>query len=387
MWDEASESTASTLTHKKGMTAVTSARFGEIVDRYSNPYLPDTAAARLNRLLRNPSLSSDLVQNAIIDAICDVMRLHPERELNDRYIAGIAKGIHLERIFQRELHIPATLLRAGDAYERLRGQMLAEGRRVTASMEEDIWDKAVCAINDRQLKEHASGQRRSLRLLPLHDGRSPVTGLPMPSGGLRSWQSALRNITAGSVPLSEGTDRFMTDSGVWDDPEYFTQTEDFVPTMDWLRDHGVTPRMVATMSDEQILDAGFDPDSFRALASSIAPPRLDKTDVLAAVLKDRDLAVSLAGRYPDMGADAILAKAGMALRMARTGTAFEKRLLMESESSPQRVWDEECARLNGCSRPRGSTPGPAGLRDYLLAARCMSHDLSVRLEENGAKEA
>lgn len=37
--------------------------------------------------------------------------------------------------------------------------------------------------------------------------------------------------------------------------------------------------------------------------------------------------------------------------------------------------------------PRGSTPGPAGLRDYLLAARCMSHDLSVQLEENGAKEA
>lgn len=98
------------------------------------------------------------MQNAIIDAICDVMRLHPEPELTERYIAGIAKGIHLERIFQRELHIPATLLRAGDAYERLRGQMLAEGRRVTASMEEDIWDKAVCAINDRQLKEHSSGR-------------------------------------------------------------------------------------------------------------------------------------------------------------------------------------------------------------------------------------
>lgn len=369
------------------MNSVTSRRFGEIVDQYSNPCRPGTAAAKLNKLLRNPSLSSDLVQNAIIDAICDVMRLHPERELTERYIAGIAKGIHLERIFQRELHIPATLLRAGDAYERLRGEMLAEGRRVTASMEKDIWDKAVCAINDRQLKEHASGQRRSLRLLPLHDGSSPVTGLPMPSGGLRTWQSALRNITAGSVPLSEGADRFMTDSGVWDDPEYFTQTEDFVPTRDWLRDHGVTPRMVAAMSDEQILDAGFDPDSLRTAADSIAPPRPDKTDVLAAVLKDRDLAVSLAGRYPDMGADAILAKAGMALRMARTGTAFEKRLLTEPESSPQQVWDEECARLNGCSRPRGSTPGPAGLRDYLLTARSMSHELAVSIEENGAKEA
>lgn len=369
------------------MNSVTSIRFGEIVDRYSNPCRPGTAAAKLNKLLRNPGLSSDLVQNAIIDAICDVMRLHPERELTERYIAGIAKGIHLERIFQRELHIPATLLRAGDAYERLRGEMLAEGRRVTASMEEDIWDKAVCVINDRQLKEHASGQRRSLRLLPLHDGSSPVTGLPMPSGGLRAWQSALRNIAAGSVPLSEGADRFMTDSGVWDDPEYFTQANDFVPTQDWLRDHDVSAQMVAAMSDEQILDAGFDPDLLRVAAGSIAPPRPDKTDVLAAVLKDRGLAVSLARRYPDMGADAILAKAGMALRMARTGTALEKRLLMEPESSPQRVWDEECARLNGCSRPRGSTPGPAGLRDYLLAARCMSHALSVGLEENGDTEA
>lgn len=89
----------------------------------------------------------------------------------------------------------------------------------------------------------------------------------MPSGGLRAWQSALRNITAGSVPLSEGEDRFMTDSGVWDDPEYFTQTEDFVPTRDWLQDHGVTARMVAAMSDEQILDAGFDPDSLRMAAA------------------------------------------------------------------------------------------------------------------------
>lgn len=209
----------------------------------------------------------------------------------------------------------------------------------------------------------------------------------MPSGGLRDWQNALRNITSGSVPQSEGADRFITDSGVWDEPEYFMQAGDFVPSLDWLRDHGVTARMVAAVSDEQILDAGFDPDSLRAAAASIAPPRLDKTDDLAAVLKDRDLAVSLAGRYPDMAADAILAKAGMALRMARTGTAFEKRLLTESESSPQQVWDDECARLNDCSRPRGSTPGPAGLRDYLLTARSMSHELAVSIEENGAKEA
>lgn len=224
--------------------------------------------------------------------------------------------------------------------------MLAEGRRVTASMEEDIWNKAVCDINDRQLKEHASGRRRSFRLLPLHDGSSPVTGLPMPSGGLRAWQSVLRNITAGSVQPSEMADQFMTDSGVWDNPEYFTQIEGFIPTQDWLRGHGVSTQMVAAISNEQILDAGFDPDSLRVAAASITLTRPDKTDVLAAVLKDRDLAVSLAGRYPDMGADAILAKTGMALRMARTGTAFEKRLLMETESSPQQVWDEECARLN-----------------------------------------
>lgn len=61
--------------HKKGIIVVSSARCGEIDGRDSNPYIPGTAAARLNRLLRNPSLSSNLVQNAIIDAICDVMRL------------------------------------------------------------------------------------------------------------------------------------------------------------------------------------------------------------------------------------------------------------------------------------------------------------------------
>lgn len=61
---------ASAQTHKKGMNSVTSTRFGEIVDQYSNPFRPGTAAAKLNKLLRSPSLSSDLVQNAIIDTIC-----------------------------------------------------------------------------------------------------------------------------------------------------------------------------------------------------------------------------------------------------------------------------------------------------------------------------
>lgn len=60
-WEMASKHTASLLTHKRGMTVVSSARFEEIVDRCSNPHISGTAAARLNKLLRNPSLRSDLV--------------------------------------------------------------------------------------------------------------------------------------------------------------------------------------------------------------------------------------------------------------------------------------------------------------------------------------
>lgn len=254
---------ASLLTHKKGMTAVTSARFGEIVDRYSNPYLPGTAAARLNKLLRNPSLSSDLVQNAIIDAICDVMRLHPERDMSERYIAGIAKGIHLERIFQRELHIPATLLREGDAYERLRGELLTEGTRATLAMEDEIWDRAVTVINDRQLKSLNAGERRSIRILPLHDGRSPVTGAPMPSGGLREWKAALQQASA-SISTSGETMEWMAGRrSEWDEPEYFAAADGFEPDQQWLDDHEITAQMLQDMDDEAIVKAGFDPGVLR----------------------------------------------------------------------------------------------------------------------------
>lgn len=254
---------ASLLTHKKGMTAVTSARFGEIVDRYSNPYLRGTAAARLNKLLRNPSLSSDLVQNAIIDAICDVMRLHPERAMSERYIAGIAKSIHLERIFQRELHVPATLLRAGDAYERLKGEMLTEGKRITLAMEGEIWDRAVSAINNQQLESLNAGERRSIRILPLHDGRSPVTGDPMPSGGLREWKAALQQASA-SVSTSGETMEWMAGRrSEWDEPEYFAGADKFEPDQQWLDDHEITAQMLQDMDDEAIAEAGFDPEALR----------------------------------------------------------------------------------------------------------------------------
>lgn len=257
---------ASLLTHKKGMTVVSSARFGEIVDRYSNPYIPGTAAARLNKLLRNPSLSSDLVQNAIIDVICDVMRLHPERTMTERYIAGIAKSSHLERIFQRELHIPATLLRAGDAYERMKGEMLTEGKSVTAGMEGAIWDKAVTVINDLQMEGLKNGKRRSMRILSLHDGRSPVTGAPMPSGGLREWKAALRQLSASALSASEAIDRAVGRRNEWDEPEYFTQTEAFMPDRQWLDEHRITEQMLSDLDDDMIWQAGFDSEALRALS-------------------------------------------------------------------------------------------------------------------------
>lgn len=81
------------------MNSVTSIRFGEIVDQYSNPSRTGTAAAKLNKLLRNPSLSSDLVQNAIIDAICDVMRLHPDRELTERSILRGSQKVSIWSVF------------------------------------------------------------------------------------------------------------------------------------------------------------------------------------------------------------------------------------------------------------------------------------------------
>lgn len=260
------------------MTAVTSARFGEIVDRYSNPYLPDTAAARINRLLRNPSLSSDLVQNAIIDAICDVMRLHPDRVLTERYIAGIAKSIHLERIFQRELHIPATLLRAGDAYERLKGEMLAEGKTITSKMQDDVWDRAATMINDRQLEELASGMRRAVRILPLHDGRSPITGSPMPAGGLRRWQSALQQVSSSGLSAEANVDWAHDRSREWSEPEYFMVTDQFEPDADWLDDHQITEQMLWNLNDDEIEKAGFDPEELRDIARQSPNECEDNTD-------------------------------------------------------------------------------------------------------------
>lgn len=103
--------------------------------------------------------------------------------MTERHVEGIANRILLERIFQRELHIPATLLRAGDAYKRLKGEILTEGKSVTAGMEGKIWDRAVTENNDLQIEDLKNEKLQSMRRLPLHEERSPVTGAPMLSRG------------------------------------------------------------------------------------------------------------------------------------------------------------------------------------------------------------
>ncbi|OZG49870.1 hypothetical protein [Bombiscardovia coagulans] len=351
------------------MKTITSAEFERVIQKYSDPSYEYSAAYKLNTFICNPSRSEDLVHEAIINAICDVMRLHPERTLTLKYTVHIARNIKLEHIFQREFHVPITLLRAGYAFERHKAEIRSLGHVVTDDTEAEIWDEAVKTINNKQRIDYKEGKRKTTRYLPLHNGIYE-SGIHSTCGGLKAWKETKAALSGKSLKYLNRKEREIMDryTGSYKNanPEVACLTE-FKPNMQWLYEHDVTYKqaqaMLKRIIDGEIIQPGVDPQELKTLFASVRPkPNLRQSIEL--VVLDHQVADYLVAKHPNLRADAILNREGMTLRNARTGLAYEQKLFQYPGVESQSVWDQECQRLNLKTRPRGAQVGSKGYQKY-----------------------
>lgn len=360
--------------------SISSARMVELIDRKIG-----RKVKRLDGMLHDPAHAHDLVFDAVIDAIRDAVRRHPETTVTEPFVAKISSSIKLERVFTQHLGMPASLKRAGELYEKHKGELRAAGVRVPGDMSDaECWDEAVLDNVGRQESDHAAGARRSIRYLPLHDGASSSPSHPslLSCGGLAEWNRLVHGRDHADYE-GEIDEQFMLADRHAPDPQDL-----FEPDAAWLAEHGVTPGMADRLSDDQIRAAGVDPAWFRSQYDHPSHSG-SVTDTLTLVLQSGRAACRLAGMLEGSvwkSAEAILTHMGLGIRLAATGLAFEQGMRDHPQTDRQAMWDHACARMAARARDVGAMPGRMGFERYLRASATLCELLESGLDETSIRE-
>lgn len=387
--------------HGRDDVPATAEQVDRLLRRYSDPYRTGTPAAKLTALLHDPELCRELVyayvQEELIWATRPVGRTGRPRTpqvLSYALVHHICSHPSVETILQRHAGFPATLMRAGCRYYRLRSR-LAAADALDGLTDADVWNMAADEEVARQLEQLRTGRRREPRWPPYADGSSanpdcqtPATRRMLGCGGLDEWNRRIDELEHGgavrTVPMlpermtDEDYCRALSDIGP--DMTAPSSTEagalgaTFVPDAAWLRSHGITAAMIETLPADRrrmLEEAGVDPDALIREAhrteqdmtdepEAANPWAADETrlDTMTARLEPitgrmlaRRLALSYEGR--SWQPDSILSAAGMPVRLARTLLAFGPALADVDTAA----WDRVCDRLNSLRRPPAAGRG------------------------------
>lgn len=318
----------------------------DILERYANPAYGSRPAGRLNAVLHDPPRSRDLVVNWIFTQTkLAIMR---GDVITPKLFLLICKRVSIEALLHDSLGLPASLHRAGCLFENARGRWEQEhGRAPSRHLWARIWDTAVRRRMADMVRRRAAGEVKTIRWLPLADGRcsNPDNPYPMSCGGLDAWMSVIHR------PRERELDAMPVQPA---DPR--RTVEPFVPTMEWAARHHIDPSLIRGMDARELEDMNVD-----ASALEPTPAPTGRFAALDLVVQDRDVAAILDGE--EGCAVDILARHGMCERCARTGIVYE-RLLRDNPASGRRAaWERACRMLEAC-RP-GSAARGDGLDEYL----------------------
>lgn len=377
-------------------TPVGEFEFDRIVTRWSNPKIAGTPAWRLNGMIHQPDIASELVRTAIITKTVEALR-DPSKTLTRRYAHYLCSRVSIEKILNDQYGMAPTLVRQASKYETLRLKLRGgDGRGHRELSDEDIWDMAARQEADRQMAAFARGERKWMRWPPLHDGMStnPDAHRRLKCGGLDQW----RELTQAAA-LDGNRPHYNIDDGLQIGDMRVDVADEALGLVDgsggidrqWLADHHITSSMINELGDDRLLAMGLDPQELRAAAASLdasdatvacpvdasAPRRLEDLPLppldakhrraaerMDDVVDDPVLCLWLVAGYHGhaLQPDAVLSHYGFPVRLARTGLRA-KRLPMDDKTVVD-VWSEACGQLNALARPRGATPGPAGYMEF-----------------------
>lgn len=331
-----------TVTQENPDAPLTSTVLGHIIDHCSNPRIMGTPANRINRWLCDPVASQEAAIHAITVALTDQQKRQEKKGdvLTVRLAWSIARRMGLERVFT-SLGIPASLQRAGRAFERRKARLTAErdGQRPPRSEWPQIWDDAVMETISRGMERYRNGEvKNPPRWLPLHDGRTTSPhgmGLILSCGGLDAWENALTRLrhSADSHRSCADWDTVASVRGTTD-----TQTTDLGPA--WLAEHGITLADAARLDDRTLEEAGIDPAAWRTMVTRATDAFRD----LDQALGDETAAQRLVGRHPDMDAMHILTAEHVDRRTAATMILVGRWRLTEPDVDPRLMIRPELLR-------------------------------------------
>ena len=248
--------------------------FDRIVTRWSNPKIAGTPAWRLNGMIHQPNVASDLVRTAITTKTVEALR-DPSKTLTRRYAHYLCSRVSIEKILNDQYGMAPTLVRQASKYETLRLKLRGgDGRGHRELTDEDIWDIAAREEADRQMAAYARGERKWMRWPPLHDGMStnPAAHRRLKCGGLDQW----RELTQAAA-LDGNRPHYNIDDGLQIGDMRVDVADEALGLVDgsggidrqWLADHHITSSMINELGDDRLLAMGLDPQELRAAAAAL----------------------------------------------------------------------------------------------------------------------
>lgn len=338
----------------------------KLVKAFSNPFNISTPAHKINGLLHDPIRAQELTRDMMMEQL--VKAEQRGRVLTVALVKTICRRVSKETIITRACGIPATLIRQGCRYEKLRLELRGGDDLGHPELsDEDIWDRAAHNEAQRQAAALAAGTITTVRWPPLHDGTSTRPHNPhgekLACGGLAEWREAIANACALHVQY-EWDDRVDTDERSRMSAEQEWEQATWTPDATWLADHGITADMIRAIPEQRLRDAGVDPTALAMMAGCSMPSR--RVDTVNRVVQDRMVAERMVAAYRgrSSSSDAILTSYGLPVRVARTMLAYASMLaehdVEDGSVEAQALWDETCDRLNRGKRRRGCMPGRAG---------------------------
>lgn len=265
--------------------AISTHDYERIVRRAADPHRPNSKANRLDKLLRNPPRSEELVIEWIEEQACKC--LAKGLTITPALLTSICNRISLEVLIHKGLDVPIRLVRAASRYGTLRARIEQETGHVDPRMEPLIWNRAIDRYMREQQAKLEEGSIKTITTLPYADGTSPVTGKPLAGGGLHGWRQAIGERSADRM-LSCDSDQDWLNASHEHDPD-----GTFRPDAQWMQEHGITRQMAMRLTDGELEAMGIDPRAWHD-----ADPRGRDEKTLAMLLGIDPLAAILHHRHP-----------------------------------------------------------------------------------------
>lgn len=252
--------------------AISAEEWHTILSWATNPFSPSSPTFRLSKTILDDVLAADLVTGWIYRET----QKAAERgdTINPRLFKRICRRVSLEALLHQEFGLPVNQIRAASLYNKRRATLFVlDGKKMTPSQQAECWNTAVREHMLKQQEKLKRGEIKTLRWLPLADGASSnptSTKGANPELGLEAWNRFIgeRKHTSGFFNTSE-INTTDNESFAVSAHNIAHHTEPVDINASWLAEHGITPAMIAELSDEQLEDMGLDPQLLRSQAATL----------------------------------------------------------------------------------------------------------------------